>query len=257
MEGSSKHRGLAWRWLLFASLAANALALAAGLWAVHRLGGWRYLMYRFQTRGLAADYAHRKSQLDMLSADTAKIVMWGNSLTRQGEWSELLDHPQVRNRGIEGDHIAGLIARMDQVVALQPEWLFVMIGINDLLFHAPPFVLDQYDTLLQHLEEKLPRTQVVVQSLLPVNNAVRPLGIRNEDIRAVNEGLKALAVRYGCRYLDLHALFTDGQGRLDARFTLDGIHLNGPAYRLWAEAVKELLHARASRLLPSSDRPTD
>lgn len=242
----SSHRGSSWCWLLYASLAANVLALAVGVWAVHRLGGWRYLMYRFQTRGIAAIYAHRKSQFEMLPVDTAQIVMWGNSLTRQGEWAELLGRPDVRNRGIEGDHIAGLLERMDEVVALQPKWLFVMIGINDLLFHEPGFVIRQYEVLLQQLKQKLAQTQVVVQSLLPVNNEVRPLGIRNEDIQTINEELKALAARYGSRYLDLYPLFADEQGRLDARFTLDGIHLNGPAYRLWAEAVKEVLRSSSS-----------
>ncbi len=232
--------------ILAGSLLLNVLAMAVGLWAVHRLGGWRYLMYRFQTRGTGAEYAHRKSQLDMLPADSATIVMLGNSLTRQGEWSELLQNPQVRNRGINGDHIGGVLNRLDEVVALQPEWLFLMIGINDLLFHEPDFVIRQYEVLLQRLTAALPRTRIVVQSLLPVNNEVRPLGIRNEDIRVVNAALRELAPRYGCRFLDLHPLFSDAQGRLDARFTKDGIHLNGPAYRIWADAILELLKEDAA-----------
>lgn len=227
--------------ILAGSLLLNVLAMAAGLWAVHRLGGWRYLMYRFQTRGVGAEYAHRKSQLDMLTADGATIVMLGNSLTRQGEWVELLQNARVRNRGINGDHIGGVLDRLDEVVELQPEWLFLMIGINDLLFHEPEFVIRQYEVLLQRLTGTLPHTRIVVQSLLPVNNEVRPLGIRNEDIRTVNAALKELTPRYGCRFLDLHPLFTDAQGRLDARFTEDGIHLNGPAYRIWADAVQRVL----------------
>ncbi|RMD71078.1 MAG: hypothetical protein D6818_08260, partial [Bacteroidetes bacterium] len=199
--------------LLVVSLLCNLLALAVGLWAVHRLGGWRYLLYRFQTRGVGAEYAHRKSQLDMLPADSATIVMLGNSLTRQGEWAELLQNPKVRNRGINGDHIGGVLDRLDEVVEQQPEWLFLMIGINDLLFHEPDFVIKQYEVLLQRLTEALPHTRIVVQSLLPVNNEVRPLGISNEDIRTVNAALRELAPRYGCRFLDLYPRFVDRDGR--------------------------------------------
>ncbi len=234
------------KWVLVVSLLANGLALGVGLWSVQRLGGWKYLWYRFRTQGIGASYVHRKSQLDMLPTKRADIVMWGNSLTRQGEWQEWLPEFVVCNRGIEGDHVAGLMARMDQVVALQPRWVLLMIGVNDLLFHEPDFVLSQYELLLQKLVAALPQSHIIVQSLLPVNNEVRPLGISNEDIDRVNEGLVRLSARYGLRYLDLHALLCDAQGRLDARFTRDGIHINGAAYRIWVQAIRAELQTSHS-----------
>ena len=41
-------------------------------------------------------------------------------------------------------------------------------------------------------------------------------------------------------YVDLHPLFLDARGRLDARYTGDGLHLNALGYQRWVEHLKKI-----------------
>jgi len=39
-------------------------------------------------------------------------------------------------------------------------------------------------------------------------------------------------------YIDLYSRFLDAEGRLDKRYTNDGLHLLGEGYVLWASILK-------------------
>ena len=47
----------------------------------------------------------------------------------------------------------------------------------------------------------------------------------NQVLREANRGVEALAREMGAEYLDLNAPLLDGQGRLRAQYTKEGIHL--------------------------------
>ena len=163
--------------------------------------------------------------------------MLGNSLTEQGNWSELFGKT-VYNRGIGGDVTDHLLERLPPITQAHPRRVYLLIGINDLLFHPPGYVLENYRALLERFRAETLQTEVIVTSLLPVNNTVRRTGIDNAAVRAVNAELPALAAEFGYPFFDLHSSFVDADGKLDGRFTLDGIHLNGEGYATWVEALQ-------------------
>ena len=39
-------------------------------------------------------------------------------------------------------------------------------------------------------------------------------------------------------WIDLYKLFDDGTGHLKREYTNDGLHLMGPAYLVWRDAIK-------------------
>jgi lysophospholipase L1-like esterase len=43
--------------------------------------------------------------------------------------------------------------------------------------------------------------------------------------------VKRLAEKHGQRYIDLNGPLTDEQGRLKAKYTIEGIHINHEGYR--------------------------
>ncbi|RMF30840.1 MAG: hypothetical protein D6765_02640 [Bacteroidetes bacterium] len=225
------------RKLLLLSLVLNVLVVGAGVWAVQRLGGLHLLYLRFQTRGLGAEYEHLRDQYERLPVDSNAIVMLGNSLTAYGRWTELLGDPRVRNRGIPGDYVLGVLERLPPILQGRPAKIFLLVGVNDLPYQDDDTLLDHYERLLDAIARSSPRTEVFVQSLLPVNNDVNDLGIPNERIRRVNERLRALAESRRLPFLDLHAAFADAEGKLPAHLTLDGIHLNGAGYLLWRDLL--------------------
>ena len=77
-------------------------------------------------------YKHKKSQFEMLkNSENYKVMMIGDSITDEGEWSELFEI-KVQNRGISGDTTSGVIDRLD---SLSPsvKTAFIMIGVNDIM----------------------------------------------------------------------------------------------------------------------------
>lgn len=230
-----------YRKLFWFSVVIYAFTILCGLVLIYQLGGWTYFLYRLQHRGITAEYDHRRSLYEQLPADSATIVLLGNSLTAQGSWSELLGMSEVRNRGIPGDQITGVLARLATVERLKPHTIALMIGVNDLLFRSPEQTLKLYERLMDSIQAQLPEAELLLQSVLPVNNRVRNTRIRNEDIDALNRGIKALAAQRQLHWIDVRPVVSDAQGRLSASFTHDGIHLNGLGYRRWADVLRPYL----------------
>jgi lysophospholipase L1-like esterase len=112
-----------------------------------------------------------------------------------------------------------------------------MAGINDLAYFPPSQVWPKYERLVNEILAKAPNTQLLLQSVLPVNNNVSPTAIDNEDVQALNEKIKAFASAKNLTFIDLYSVLQDLDGNLDAAYTLDGVHLNGAAYLKWAAVL--------------------
>ena len=227
--------------LFLLSLISNFLLLSLIGALVYRLGGIRYFMYRVRSGGLAALYEHRKDQFELLQDAKGEIIFLGDSITEAGEWAEWFGNPSVKNRGIAGDTTPNLLKRLDEVLRSQPSKIFLMIGVNDLLFVGKGEVLDNYQTILQQIKEKSPTTKLYLQSVLPVHRGVSRIPIDNATINALNDGIQQLAKSNNLEFLDIHSLLKDAEGRLDKQYTSDGIHLNGKAYLKWTKAIEQYL----------------
>lgn len=173
-------------------------------------------------------------------------VLVGDSLSL---WfpPELL--PQERswlNQGISGETSAGLLNRLELFDNTQPEVIFVMIGINDLLQGVKDeTIVANLRRIVRYLRRAHPQAQVVVQSVLPHGgeNSTwegrdRLLVIPNSRIREINRQLEAIARREGASYLDLFPLFTDEKGDLQPKLSTDGLHLSPEGYFVWRCALQ-------------------
>ena len=74
----------------------------------------------------------RLSQFEALAATHSAVAFVGDSITEGGLWSEWLPGVDVINRGISGNTTQDILDRMHQIVSVQPDKLFLMIGVNDL-----------------------------------------------------------------------------------------------------------------------------
>lgn len=230
--------------ILILSLLLNTVLIAGGYYALQSLGGARYVLYKMSNRGTTGVYGHRKMQFEMLPVQNKDIIMLGNSITEQGEWAELMENHNVKNRGIAGDGTVGLLERLGEITRGQPRQIFLMIGINDLLFHDAEFTLSNYETIVERIQRESPSTELILQSVLPTNDNVRNIGINFLEIQKLNRGIAALADRAGLKYLNLYETFRDVDDNLNADYTDDGIHLNGKAYLIWRDVLKKHIPPR-------------
>jgi lysophospholipase L1-like esterase len=227
--------------LTYIAWSINILLITGLFFALHKYGGWRNLWAKINSRGIEKTYHHRKNLFEMLPPKDGAIVMLGNSITAWGEWPELLDNPNVINRGIPGDHCDGMLERLEEILRHHPSKLFLMAGVNDLAFFSPDTVWPKYERLVNEILKSSPETKLYLQSVLPVNNIVSPTAVDNEDVDALNERIKVFAAAKNLIFVDVNSVLKDLDGNLDAAYTLDGIHINGAAYLKWAAEIRPLL----------------
>ena len=190
---------------------------------------------------LTLNYRMRRMYFSLTAGSTKNpVVFFGDSITFGADWERLFPESPVVNRGISGDTTSGLLNRQNEIIALRPKQIFLMIGTNDLCFGRPvDQVIENYSKILARFQAELPGTPVYVQSILPFNDQMFPSnGLRkNQNIRALNKAIKPLAQKYGYEYLDLSGAFTGKDGRLLPQYTYDGLHLNDDAYQVWRRLI--------------------
>ncbi len=119
-------------------------------------------------------YYQRASLFDLLPVDSTDIVFVGNSLTHGCEWHELFGMPNIKNRGINGDIVEGIMERIDPVVNGHPAKIFLLVGVNDVSHNlTADSVSTAIGQLIDYIRTKTPQTKLYVQSLLPINNSFK------------------------------------------------------------------------------------
>ena len=185
--------------------------------------------------------AHRDMHSALPPITHKDIVMLGNSITDRCIWSELFNNPHVKNRGISADRVEWIGDRIDPIINGHPKKLFLMIGVNDLgAGRSPEDVASDIENVIQRFKQGSPKTTIYVQSILPYNTKIREKGkIVNPQIIITNELLKEICLKNGIVYIDLHTIMKDENGDLKDEYTVDGLHLNGKSYTLWAETIRK------------------
>lgn len=185
-------------------------------------------------------YMMKQSMFNNARTNEGCVIFLGDSLTDWLNLDELLPEVNALNRGIAADTTSGVLQRLDEVIRHKPSKLFLLIGVNDIAMGVgPEKITDNIRQVITRLKEGTPETKIYLQTLLPTNSALhkqRP----NDKINAVNKMLKSLAVESGCELVDLNALLSEN-GELPARYTFDGLHINGEAAKKWIEHIKPLL----------------
>ncbi len=174
---------------------------------------------------------------------TGKVLFLGNSITEGGNFKKLLKDSSIVNRGIGGDITFGVLRRLDEVTRFQPSKLYMLIGINDLSKGIPEdVILENMFLIVAQIKKTSPKTQIYVQSILPVNPSFKnfPKGYDvMEGISVINGQLSKISKRFGYTYIDLYKHFLDKDGNMDATLSNDGLHLNAAGYQRWIKVLKD------------------
>jgi lysophospholipase L1-like esterase len=177
------------------------------------------------------------SREPILTSDT---VFLGDSLTEGFDLKKYFSDKQLKNRGISGDTTMQVIFRIDEIVNVKPEHVFLMIGIND-LFHGSS--AEQVTTEISKIIDLIDRPgHLSVLSILPVNETFLVMEFNlNTKIYRANDLIRSICKDKGVKYIDLHGDFLDNNGQMDRRYTYDGAHLTDAGYDLWAALIEPYL----------------
>ena len=174
--------------------------------------------------------------LTVLLGDSLSLWFPGELMPGQRVWI---------NQSISGEKTKGLLKRLDLIKENDIESIFLMIGINDLIWDKTDReITENYQEIVRQLKAEHPNTQIVVQSILPHGgenstweSRDKLLALPGDRIVAMNETLKRIAKDNGAYYLDLYPIFVTGDGKLRSDLTTDGLHLNREGYLVWRSAI--------------------
>lgn len=188
-------------------------------------------------------YDQKLSMFEMMPDQDKEVVWMGDSITDGAEWSELFTGLRTLNRGISSDNTFGMLYRIGEVAKRKPVKLFLLIGINDIARNIPnEVILRNYVKLIDSVQIQSPNTKILIQTILPTNNVFTQFKNhqnKTEQIAEVNNSLKIICQQRGLQLVDLFTAMSDVNGKLDKRYTNDGLHLNGAGYQRWKQFLLE------------------
>lgn len=250
------------RKFLILSLAVNLIFFFLFGYIVYKKGGVGYLVKRTKSilqsdknaavssdsgkpkLSYKAHYFYRKSIYESLEDEKNEIIFLGDSITDNGEWSELFKDLKIKNRGIQGDRTDGVLKRLPEVLSSSPKKIFILVGYNDLSRGVKiDAIVANYEKILQTIKTRSPGTQVYIQSVLPLNYNFYKGRVKNRDVIDLNRQLKQLSREFKANYLDLYSNFSDADQQLHPDFAgKDGLHLNGRAYLKWKSILENYVY---------------
>lgn len=197
----------------------------------------------------------KKYQILNQFAKKGQIVFAGSSLAEGFPVNELLASlgidVVIYNRGIGGYTTNDLLKCMDTCIFdLEPAKLFINIGSNDIGDHnfVMERLLNNYDTILSQISDRLPNCKVHVMAYYPIN-AKADFGIgehkdsmfktrTNENIDKVNLEIEKLAKKHSCEFINVNNGLKDEEGNLIEAYAIDGIHMWPNTYKLILDELK-------------------
>jgi lysophospholipase L1-like esterase len=183
---------------------------------------------------------------DMTGKSVAAFV--GDSITAEGRWQEWFPELETHNFGVPGDTTDELLERLDEVIATNPDTIFVMIGANDLgQRRSVERIVRNIESALVRLHHELPDARILVQSVLPRGHEYA------ENVREINRHIWQFAATQKVHYLDLWPLMAFADGELNPEYSSDRLHLTEEGYEAWLSELRPAIERIHD--LPPMSRP--
>ena len=189
-----------------------------------------------------------KKELGAVSPDLTDVLFIGDSRTvGLSEYGDLGNADVFADSGMSVFNLldskpkkgAGSDKTLNQLLEEKNyKAVFLMLGINE-LGYGNQNILKQYRTVVSYIKEKQPEAVLILEANLHVTKTKsdRSPIYNNENINALNQGIKQIAAEENCPYMDVNVIFDDESGNLNETYTTDGSHVLGKYYALWTEWI--------------------
>lgn len=176
-----------------------------------------------------------------------KAVLMGNSIT--DAWAkkrpEFFASNNFVGRGISGQVTSQMLCRFQaDVIALRPKIVIIMAGTNDIARNNGYIA---HEHILQNLQSmcelaKYHHIRPILCSVLPAAGfRWRPELTPAEDIKRLNQMIKAYAKANKIKYIDYYSALVDERGGLPEEYAADGVHPNNDCYQIMEQILLKKL----------------
>ncbi|MDZ4849630.1 MAG: GDSL-type esterase/lipase family protein [Pirellulaceae bacterium] len=187
-------------------------------------------------------WAQKRSEWSKnVAQEQGALVLLGDSITQGWGSRTEKEFPNVKiaNRGIGGDTTRGMLIRLDDVLALNPSSVVMLMGTNDIGEQAAPeTIAGNVRLILDKLKKSNPKMPIVLCTVFPSSESkTRP----SDTIKKLND-LYMQLVKGDAQVtvVDTWTLFADATGNAKPELFPDLLHLNEAGYQAWAAALRPI-----------------
>lgn len=227
-------------------------ALEIVLLSVVSLLGLLILFYMLYLLVIKAYMENRVDKYTLTNKYTPKggVVFLGDSLTEMYPVHDFFPCGNIVNRGISGNTSLQVLKRLEEnVIVLKPKKVFLLIGTNDLSLPngKPEKVFAVIKQIIEKLQSAETPPQIVMLSEIPVNRKAAKLSFltvgrrSNTALKKINSLLEPFCNEKCIPFVDLFTPLCNEEGRLEKKFTTEGLHLSVEGYRVISEIIRSLV----------------
>lgn len=202
----------------------------------------------YNSCNLNGSYGMRFTSFSAYTVKPTDILIIGDEMVHGGEWHELLNNPDVKNRGTVwgygGHNITDWIRCMDAIFDANPSRkaapakVFLYVGQVPLYGNTEmSVIINNYTALINRIRRSAPSTEINIMSLVPRSNA-------NDNSNLTlpfNDRLKALANSFdNVNYVDIYTPLSINGGADADPACITGNYVYGKGYNRIAQVLAPL-----------------
>lgn len=164
----------------------------------------------------------------------ASSIVMGDSIAEGFSEYDVLNASSVVSK--IGVHLYELEEQVQQAADLNPQVIFLVLGMNDVIATAGDTdqFLEQYEAVVAQLREAVPNAHIYVNSIFPVQDSAIEKEPELAQISEYNTVLRQMCD-------DLQLGFIDNTDLVqDQYYEEDGVHFKAEFYPLWADRMAEV-----------------
>ena len=157
-----------------------------------------------------------------------KTVFLGDSITYYYDLQKYYKNINYINSGISGNTTKDILDNIQtRLFDYSPKKVFLLIGTNDKTVkgYSVDDTVKNIELIISKIKNKLPDTELLVQSVYPVNDTDNSKidhdmvhKRKNSFIKEINEKLKKVCEEYQVTYIDMYSVLADDDGKKDYTF---------------------------------------
>jgi lysophospholipase L1-like esterase len=197
-------------------------------------------------------YKNENASLLPLTPGQKRIVFMGDSITEF--WSVInpeffIGKPYI-NRGISGQTSPQMLIRFKpDVIALKPDVVIILAGINDIAGNTGPSTIEMITDNIFSMAElaKANQIKVILCSVLPAFDFPWATGLQPaEKVINLNKMITKYADANGILYLDYYSAMENEHKGLKSDYSEDGVHPNKAGYKVMNPLVEKAIEKTLS-----------
>ena len=119
--------------------------------------------------------------------------------------------------------------------------VFICFGLNDIAIYGVEGTVNNFNAVCDKIMEYNPDCRIFIISAMYMYKGSEMTKLNNPNLRALNDGLRAMCKERGMQFVDIASHLVDSDGYLLKQYSSDNyVHQTSEAYNIWADILRSI-----------------